>query len=58
VRKSLSNKAYLGFVDAVLDTTRYIQASTIVGRKARRHWLSGVREAEIRPSGLCRDFGS
>ncbi|MGQ0582016.1 MAG: hypothetical protein ACT4O6_08775 [Reyranella sp.] len=53
MRKSLSNKAYLWFVDSVPDNTRYIQASTMNGLKARRHWLSGVRRAEIRPDQLA-----
>ena len=58
MRKSLSNKAYLRFVDSVPDNTRYIWASTISGQKAHRHWLSGVREADSDAGNIVRDFQS
>ena len=38
------------------DNTRYIQVSANNGRKARRCWLSGVREAEIGPGTWSRVY--
>ena len=52
MRKSPSYKAHLRCADTVPDNTRYIQVSRNNGRKARRCWLSGVREAEIGPGDL------
>src|SRR3990167_7474730 len=45
MRKSQQKWAFLPIVNIFLDTKRYIQASTNIGRKARRYWLSGVRGA-------------
>ena len=54
--KSQWNQAYPGIPDRDEDTTCYIQASTIIGRNARRYWLSGVRRAEIGTEDLEGDF--
>jgi len=58
LRKSQWKRAYPGLVDTFLDTTRYIQVSTNIGRKARRYWLSGVRRAEIGTEDLEEDCGA
>jgi hypothetical protein len=47
MRKSPSNKAYLGIADTGPDNTRYIWVSGNNGRKARLYWLFGVRRAGI-----------
>jgi len=43
-------------MDTVRYNTRYIQASTNSGRKARGYWLSGVRRAVIHPWDMEGDF--
>lgn len=55
-RKSPTDKAFLRFADTVPDNTRYIWASGIVGRKARRCWPSGVRWAAIHLKTFGGDF--
>ncbi|MBI3199714.1 MAG: hypothetical protein HYZ40_19810, partial [Rhodospirillales bacterium] len=52
MRKSQWNKAYLGIPDTGPDNTRYIWVSGNNGRKARRYWLSGVREPKF-GCGTC-----
>ncbi|MEK7688317.1 MAG: hypothetical protein AAB398_07875, partial [Pseudomonadota bacterium] len=56
--KSQWNRAYPGIPDRVADNTRYIQVSAMIGRKARRYWLSGVRRAGIGTEDLEGDFGA
>ena len=56
--KSQWNQAYPGLPHKVADNTRYIQVCAIIGRKARRYWLSGVRKAGFGTEDLDRDFGA